>query len=123
MRVRAVVLAASLLVAGSCAASWSLAASASGNAKAGTLVGNRPDATKASPVAVALSWVATPGATGYTVARTGGVGSIGGTCTGTVTATTCTDQPVVPLTTYTYTVTPIAGAWVGTTSPPRSITA
>jgi len=83
------------------------------------LGGSAPTATKSGTVtiSVGLSWTATVGATGYRVQRTGGIGSIGGTCTGTLSGTSCTDTPLLPLTTYTYTVTPVAGNWTGTASP------
>ena len=31
-----------------------------------------------------------------------------------MTSTSCSDTPVLPLQTYTYTVTPVAGSWTGT---------
>jgi hypothetical protein len=73
-------------------------------------------------LSVVVSWAPTPGATGYTVSRTGGAGTIGTGCSGVITATTCTDSPVLPLQTYTYTVTPVAGGWTGATSPGANIT-
>jgi hypothetical protein len=123
MRVGALSVLAALVLAGAGSAAWSANVSGNGNAKAGALVGNAPTATKSGVVtiSVALTWVATPRATGYIIQRTGGVGSLGGTCTGTLTATSCTDTPVVPLNTYSYTVTPVAGSWTGTTSPATSI--
>jgi hypothetical protein len=87
------------------------------------LVGNKPTATKTGTVVVtvALAWAATVGATGYVITRTGGVGSLGGTCTGTVASTGCSDTPLVPLQTYTYKVTPVSGLWIGTASPTTTI--
>ena|SRR5436309_16074139 len=123
MRSGIVAIAAALVLTGTSAAAWPLAAAGSAKAKAGALVGNQPTAAKSDAITVALSWAATPGASGYTIQRSGGVGSNGGTCTGTVIGTSCSDSPVVPLTTYSYTVTPIAGTWTGTASAPRSITA
>lgn len=123
MRVGALLVVAALVLAGTSAAAWPLAATGSGKAKARVLVGNKPTAASGGPVSVALAWTATPGATGYLIQRTGGVGSIGGTCTGTITGTSCTDSPVVPLTTYSYTVTPVAGAWTGTAGPATAYTA
>ena len=123
MRAGALSVLAALVLAGTSAAAWSAGVSGNGNAKAGALVGNKPTATKSGVIviSVALSWVATPGATGYTIQRTGGVGSLGGTCTGTLTTTSCTDTPVVGLNTYSYTVTPVAGSWTGTPSPATTI--
>ena len=118
MRAGALSVLAALVLAGTSAAAWTRGASGSGYAKAGALVGNAPSATKSGVIviSVALSWVATPGATGYIIQRTGGVGSLGGTCTGTLSGTSCTDTPVVGLNTYSYTVTPVAGSWTGTQS-------
>ena len=123
MRTAVAVIAALVFVGGS-AASWSLSASGNGNAKAGTLVGGTPVLSKSGIVviSVVVSWPATVGATGYTISRTGGIGSLGGTCTGVVAGTTCTDTPLVTLQTYTYRVTPVAGLWTGTAGPPASIT-
>ena len=125
MRVRAVVATAlALVLTGASGAAWSMISTGDAAAKAGILVGNKPTATKTGivTISVTLAWAATAGATGYLVQRTGGVGSLGGTCTGTVTATTCTDTPLLPLQTYSYTIRPLAGSWVGTASPATSIT-
>jgi hypothetical protein len=124
MRAGVVVVTAALVLAGASAASWSAASSGSGKAKAGALVGNKPTLSKSgvAVITVVVSWAATPGATGYVISRTGGVGSLGGTCTGTVTATTCSDTPLVTLQTYTYQVTPVAGSWTGTAGPSTAIT-
>jgi hypothetical protein len=123
MRVGFVVVTAALVLVGTSAASWSAASSGSGNAKAGALVGNKPSLSKSGVIviSVVVSWTATAGATGYVITRTGGVGSLGGTCTGTLTTTTCTDSPLVTLQTYTYSVTPRAGNWTGTAGPSTSI--
>jgi hypothetical protein len=109
---------AALVLTGTSAAAWSASIAGSGKAKAGSLVGNKPAAVKSGVVviSVALSWAPTPGASGYIVQRTGGIGSLGGTCTGTLAGTSCTDSPLVTLNTYSYTVTPVAGSWTGTRS-------
>ena len=116
--------AVALAVAAPSSAGWLVQSSGSGHAKARTLVGNAPSATKSGVVTITvnLSWAATPGATGYTIQRTGGVGSVGGTCAGTLSATSCADSPVVPLTTYTYRVTPVNSGWTGTASSGTTIT-
>lgn len=87
-------------------------------------MGNTPSLAKSGTgfISVVVSWTATPGATEYTISRTGGIGALGGTCTPVVTGTTCTDTPLLTLQTYTYRVTPRAGAWAGTTGPPATIT-
>jgi hypothetical protein len=125
MRARAAVgmTIAALVLVGTSAAAWTCTTPGLTNAKAGTLAGNKPTLTKSGAVtlSITINWPATLGAAGYLVQRTGGVGSIGGTCTGTVTATSCTDSPVLPLQTYSYTVTPRAGSWLGTASPATTV--
>jgi len=103
------------------AAAWSVTGHGAGAAKARTLVGAQPTLTKSGVVtlSIAVSWAATTGATGYHITRNGG--APGGTCTGTVTSTSCSDTPVLPLQTYTYTVTPVAGSWTGTAGPGATI--
>jgi hypothetical protein len=124
MRVGVVVVTAALVLAGTSAAAWSAGSSGSASAKAGALVGNKPSLSKSgvAVISVVVSWTATPGATGYVITRTGGVGSLAAACTGTLTTTTCTDSPLVTLQTYAYTVTPHAGSWTGIASPSTSIT-
>ena len=124
MRAAAIgVAAAALAVVAPGAASWSTQGAGGASGKGGVLIGNKPTATKSGLItlSVLLSWTATPRAAGYVVTRTGGLGAAGGTCTGTVTGTSCTDTPVLALQTYTYTVTPVLGAWTGTPSPPTSV--
>lgn len=113
-----------LVLAGTGAAAWSVTTSGPAAAAAGRLEGTQPTATAtgAMTLSIELSWVASPGATGYTIQRTGGVGSVGGTCAGTVATTSCSDTPVTPLTTYTYTVTPLGDPWIGTPGPATTIT-
>ncbi|HEY6427196.1 MAG TPA: hypothetical protein VIX84_08170, partial [Acidimicrobiales bacterium] len=61
---------------------------------------------------------------GYLVERTNvvtGTGSAaGGTCAGTVTTTTCTDEPVPPGT-WTYADTPLQLSWTGGQSPASNL--
>jgi hypothetical protein len=121
----ALAVAVSALAAGAAAAAWVASTSGNAAAKAGTLAtGSKPTAAKSGVVVitVTLNWTATTGATGYVIHRTGGVGSLGGTCTGTVAATTCQDTPLVTLQTYTYTVTPVRGTWAGPVSAGTPIT-
>jgi hypothetical protein len=110
-----------LAVVTASAAAWNAGSSGTGAAKARTLVGAKPTLTKSGIVTltISVSWAATTGATGYHITRNGG--APGGTCTGTVTATSCSDTPVLPLQTYTYTVTPVAGSWTGTPGPGTTI--
>jgi hypothetical protein len=123
LRLGAVAVTAALVLAGTSSAAWSVAARGNGSAKAGALVGGAPTLSKSGSVtiSVVVSWAAVAGATGYTIQRTGGVGTLGGNCTGTVVATTCTDSPIVILQSYTYRVTPVSGSWTGTAGPPASI--
>jgi hypothetical protein len=110
-----------LVAVAASAAAWSKSSSGTGAAKARTLVGAQPTLTKSGIVTltVTVSWAPTTGATGYRITRNGG--APGGTCSGTVTATSCGDTPVLPLQTYTYTVTPVAGSWTGTAGPGATI--
>jgi hypothetical protein len=112
-----------LVAAAAGAAAWNAGSSGSGAAKARTLVGAQPTLVKSGVVtlSISVSWAATTGATGYVITRTGGAGAVGGTCSGTVTATSCSDTPVLPLQTYTYTVTPVAGSWTGIPGPGATI--
>lgn len=112
---------AALVASATGAAAWTASSSGFAAARARTLVGAEPVLTKSGTItlSVTVSWAATPGATGYRITRSGG--GAGGTCTGTVTATTCSDTPVLPLQTYAYTVTPLAGSWVGAAGPAASI--
>ena len=123
---RLVVAAAGLaLVASTAAASWNVTQSGNGAAKGATLAqGSKPTAVKSgvAVITVTLTWTATPGATGYVVTRTGGVGSLGGTCTGTLTTTTCADSPLLTLQTYTYTVKPKRNGWSGPASAGTTVT-
>ena len=125
MRARAAGTAALLafVLAGS-AGAWSLISTGEAAARAGSLTGNQPTATRSGSITISITiaWAPTTGATGYRVQRSGGLGSAGGTCTGTLTTLSCTDTPVLPLQTYSYTITPLAGAWTGSASPARTIT-
>lgn len=110
-----------LAVVAASAAAWNAGSSGAGAAKARTLVGAQPTLTKSGIVtlSISVSWAATTGATGYRINRNGG--APGGTCTGTVAATSCSDTPVLPLQTYSYTITPVAGSWTGTPGPGATI--
>ena len=80
MRVIALAALAALVLAAPSAASWLTPGAGLGRAKATTLVGSKPTAVSGLG-SVTVSWAATAGATGYTITRTGGLGSLGGTCT------------------------------------------
>jgi len=117
--------AALLLTAASATAAWTTpAAGGSAAARAAALPqAGAPSATKSGigTVTVSLSWPPVPGATGYLVARTGGIGSLGGTCTGTLTTTSCSDGPLLTLQTYSYTVTAVHGGWTGPAGPATTV--
>jgi hypothetical protein len=104
-------------------AAWQSPGSGGQSARAISLSsGNTPSAS-VSNRSVALSWSATslPGGgsvAGYTVRRysTGGVlQTIGSGCSGTVSATSCTETGV-PGGSWRYTVTPVQGNWTGSES-------
>ena len=77
---------------------------------------------------VSVAWSATSvgdgAVAGYVVKRydavSGAASAVGGTCTGVVPASTCTDA-AVPIGTWRYTVTPVHYGWTGTEGA-RSIT-
>jgi hypothetical protein len=117
-----------LLCSGTAATAWWLATSdpGSSSAKAGTLpAGNKPVTSVSPPSSldVSLSWAPSTGGApvqGYDVHAYAAVGgaprTIGGTCTGLVTGTTCTDTSV-PNGVWRYTVVPRQQAWYGAASP------
>ena len=113
-----------LALTGTSAAAWTASSQGTAAAAAGRLEGTHPTATPSGVVtiSIALSWTASAGASGYTIQRTGGAGAVGGTCAGTVATTSCSDTPVTPSTTYTYTVTPVRPPWTGTPGPATTIT-
>jgi hypothetical protein len=124
VRLSAVAAAGLAILASAAVASWNASTSGDSAAKGATLAqGSKPTAVKSgvAVITVTLSWTATPGATGYVVNRIGGVGSLGGTCTGTLTTTTCADSPVLTLQTYTYTVRPVRNGWTGAVSPGTTV--
>jgi len=120
---------AALALAGAGFAAWPLGASGNGSARALSLgAGPAPTAGTITGVltkSVPLSWSAVPGASGYIVMRYSSIGLptvIGGTCTGVVAATSCTDTNVPPGLTWLYTVQPANGLWLGTEGPATTVT-
>jgi hypothetical protein len=101
-------------------ASWNAAGSVNGYSKATTMpTGNQP-AGSVTGRNVTLTWAASmilgSPVSGYAVARytTGGVlQSIGASCSGTISALTCTEA-AVPAGTWKYGITPKQGLWLGT---------
>ncbi|MDX6651255.1 MAG: hypothetical protein QOJ38_36 [Solirubrobacterales bacterium] len=118
-----VVAIASLLGADLAHAGWTKAASGSAASRARAMpAGNQP-ATSVSGRNVTVSWAASSFAggsavSGYTVRRYNGGGqlqTIGASCTGTISALSCTEQ-AVPAGSWKYSVTPKQSNWVGTES-------
>jgi hypothetical protein len=103
---------------------WAAGAPGTGHASARTMpAGNVPGGTVAGN-AVTLTWAASTFAgggavPGYVVRRFNSLSSAEATvlasCSGVVTATTCTESGV-PIGTWKYTITPAAGSWRGTQS-------
>ncbi|HEX8741642.1 MAG TPA: hypothetical protein VF712_00775 [Thermoleophilaceae bacterium] len=119
----ALVLLTALGAADASRAAWQSPGAGGQAAKAITLgTGSTPSAS-VSNRSVSLTWSATtlPGGgsvSGYTVRRysSGGVlQSIGSSCSGTITATSCTETGV-PGGTWRYTITPVQGNWSGSAS-------
>lgn len=109
-------------------ASWAVGVSGSANAAAATL--GTPPAPAAAVSGtllktVTLTWTAVPGATAYTVRRYDTLGALtgaGGTCAGSVTATTCADSNLLPGGTWTYGITATAASWQGADGPQTTVT-
>jgi hypothetical protein len=113
-----------VLVAPSAAgAAWSSSGSGGQAARAISLPGGNTPSASVSNRSVTVSWTATTlpggaGAAGYEVRRysTGGtLQSTGSGCSGTVTATSCTET-AVPGGTWRYAVVPVQGNWKGSES-------
>ena len=108
-------------------AAWNPTATGSAAASADTMpTGGTPTAT-ANGTAVSVSWPAAtlpsgPTVAGYTVSRynsiNGAPSTVGGTCTGVVTTTSCSDR--APSGSWVYTDTPVQLSWTGTESPPSA---
>ena len=109
-------------------ASWTSGVGGSANAAAATLGAPPAPAAVVSGTllrTVTLSWTAVPGATAYRVRRydtLGALTGVGGTCAGSVTATTCADSGLLPGGTWTYAVTATASSWQGAESPQTTAT-
>jgi len=100
---------------------WSLTdSSMPGGAIAGAIGAAAAPTASVSGRDVTLAWGAASNATGYAVARAGFSSSVGGTCSGTVSATACTDTSLPEnggsSTAYTYTDTGKLYNWTGPTS-------
>lgn len=109
-------------------AAWSAAGTGS-SAGAATVMptGLAPRASVTGDL-VSVTWPAVTLANGTAVqgylierinALTGSASAAGGTCSGTVTSTTCTDGPVPPGI-WEYTDTPVQLSWTGGQSPPSN---
>jgi hypothetical protein len=128
-----------LVVVANGVASWSTNVSGSGAVSAATLVGGgaAPSAVVSGTVtkSVTLTWTArtlsSGGAVaGYVIRRYNASGvaqTVGASCSGTVTGTTCTETNVplsIPVVNpyWTYTVQPVQGAWTGAESAGTNVT-
>jgi hypothetical protein len=123
-RVLAGAIVGALTLAATGTAGWGSGGSGAGAAGAKSMPGgNTPTATLVV-TSVTVSWSASsfgggPDVEGYLVKRYsalgGGAETPGGSCAGTVSATSCSDSGVSPGT-WTYTVTPVQGSWQGAES-------
>jgi hypothetical protein len=128
-----------LVTATNGAASWSTNVSGGGRGSAATLAGGGagPAATVSGTItkSVTLTWTARTlsngtAVGGYVIRRydsSGAAQTVGPSCSGTVTATTCTETNVplsVPIVSpyWTYTVQPKQGSWAGAESSGTNVT-
>lgn len=117
----ALVLPTALVATPAAFATWSANGSGSGGAAATTMpTGNAPTGS-ASFTTVTISWTAVTMASGAAVqgyvvnrynATNGTQATVGSSCSGVVTATTCTESSVPPGT-WVYTDTPVEQGWTG----------
>lgn len=115
-------------LAGVAAAAWSAQGNGNASGLATTMPQGNAPTTRVSGSSVTVSWnaatfVNTMAVAGYTVQRydaaTGAQATVGAGCSGTVTATICTEQGV-PAGNWTYTDTPVQDSWTGAPSPASS---
>lgn len=113
-----------LLLAAPALASWTAAGSGSAAGMTDVMPAGASPTAGASGDVATVTWAAvtlaggTPVA-GYVIARYNAAGApqtVGGTCAGVVTTTTCTER-VVGSGPWTYTDTPVVAAWTGAESP------
>ncbi len=106
-------------------ATWLTTGAGTGAGAATAMPTGTAPAGSASGATVSLSWTAAElgngvAVAGYIVTRTnaatGGPGTVGGTCAGIVTTTSCTDTSV-PAGPWIYTDTPVQLSWTGGVSP------
>jgi len=115
---------------GAASAAWSGTgtAAAAGQARAATMPAGSAPTISTTGHSITVSWSAGTllgqSVTGYTVKRYGAGGvaqTVGSGCSGTITGLSCTEASV-PAGTWTYTVTPLLYAWLGTESPASGAT-
>jgi hypothetical protein len=108
---------------------WSLTRTGSGNVGSKTMPAGITPTGSASATNVTVSWSAShfvsgQNVPGYVVKRynavTNALSTTLASCSGTVTATSCTESGV-PIGTWRYTVTPVAGGWRGAESAQSAI--
>jgi hypothetical protein len=130
MKLRRAAIFVSVVVAGlgtgTAYASWGGTGSGSGSAKAAQLPAATAPSATASVHSVTVTWpVVTVGGqnvAGYTVKRYNAAGvsrTVGTGCSGTISGLTCSEA-AVPSGTWSYSVTPVQGAWTGSESPKSS---
>src|ERR1700743_2506310 len=107
---------------GTADAAWSGSGAVTGQVQAATMPGGSAPTVGVIGHTVTVSWTADTvlgqSVTGYTVKRSTGAGvaqAVGAGCSGTLSALTCTESSV-PAGTWTYTVTPSLGSWLGAES-------
>ena len=117
------------LASGASGAAWPCSANGNAAGQAGAVAtASAPSVgtiTGTVTKSVPLSWTAVPGATTYAVRRYDAVlgtsVTVGGTCSGSVSGTSCTDTAVPVLSTWRYTVQGVHGSWTGTEGPATTV--
>lgn len=117
-RQRVAVALLALLAIPAAAGAWSASGAGAAATRANALAAGGQPLAVGVLTTVSLSWSAGPiPGTAYVVKRyngmSGALSSIGGTCTGVVTGTSCSDTSV-PIGTWRYAVTPVHNNWTGT---------
>lgn len=127
LRVTMLAFVAAIVPASAAMAAWVTSGSGTGSGAAATMPTGLTPTASANGLLITVSWGSASlssgtAVAGYTVARynatTGSQATVGGTCAGIVTATTCTEQ--VTAGSWVYTDTPVQQNWTGGQSPQSS---